>query len=51
MQDVFSKKGEEVVIENINAAKSGFEYVQKNSFGKFKRIIEKIFYKLKKIYL
>ncbi|MCX6782527.1 MAG: 2-oxoacid:acceptor oxidoreductase subunit alpha [Candidatus Levybacteria bacterium] len=41
MQDVFSKKGEEVVIENINAAKSGFEYVQKNSFGKFKRIIEK----------
>ncbi|RJQ36100.1 2-oxoacid:acceptor oxidoreductase subunit alpha [Candidatus Microgenomates bacterium] len=39
MQDVFGKKGEKVVLENVNTSKAGFDYVIENykniSFTKF----------------
>ena len=41
MQDVFNKKGEEVVLLNINTSKAGFDFVQKNFQNKFFVHIEK----------
>lgn len=39
MQDAFGKKGEKVVLENVNTSKAGFDYVMENykniSFTKF----------------
>ncbi len=41
LRDAFGKKGEEVVAENINTSKAGFEHVQKNFSGRFGKQVEK----------
>ncbi len=42
LQDVFGKKGEKVIGENINTSKAGFDYVVKNFPGKFSVSIKKL---------
>ena len=41
LQDIFGKKGEKVITENLNTSKAGFDYVNTNYKGKFSIIATK----------
>lgn len=41
MNDAFSKKGEKIVLENINTSKAGFDYVLSNFANAFPNKVEK----------
>ncbi len=41
IKDIFGKKGEEVVLENINTSKAGFDYVGKNFSDKARPVQKK----------
>lgn len=40
MKDVFGRKGEKVVAENVNTSKSGFDFVVTNYSGKFSSAVQ-----------